>query len=91
MALQVLLGVAVPLELIDHIAVGVVLVLILHLGGLVVELEGVSVCDLHQLAQLVMIESSSGGRSTERPVLSGEGCGKKTGDHYADPVCRDTR
>jgi len=49
-ALEIFRGVAVPLELRQHIALGVVGVLILDLGRFVVELEGISVHRLEEVA-----------------------------------------
>ena len=49
-ALEIFRSVAVPLELRQHIALGVVGVLILDLGRLVVELEGIGVHRLEEIA-----------------------------------------
>ena len=49
-ALEIFRSVAVPLELRQHIALGVVGVLILDLGRLVVELEGIGVHRLEEVA-----------------------------------------
>jgi len=53
-AFEVFRGVAVPLELRQYIALGVVGVLILDLGRLVVELEGIGVHRLEEVALRVI-------------------------------------
>lgn len=53
-ALEIFRSVAVPLELRQHIALGVVGVLILDLGRLVVELEGIGVHRLDEIALRVI-------------------------------------